>query len=216
MGFPLVRRDTPPQSSDLPVLKRKRPAPTAASERAVSTRQLEVGQAEYDEILSLMDTMGRAIERSPQTYVSWQEEDFRNLFLVVLNALYAGGASGETFSKRGHLDIQVQDAGHVLFVAECKIWSGRADLLRAVGQLFGYCTWRDTKTALIVFDRNKDHTAVLRKIEDTLGEHESCLGRLPYDDEIGTRWSMRHPEDAERKLVLTSLAFPIPGIAAPR
>ena len=37
---------------------------------------------------------------------------------------------------------------------ECKLWKGDQQITEAVNQLLGYLTWRDCKTALVVF--NKD------------------------------------------------------------
>ena len=35
-------------------------------------------------------------------------------------------------------------------------------------QLLGYSSWRDTKVAVIVFNRNKDFSKVLKTIEETI------------------------------------------------
>lgn len=86
-----------------------------------------------------------------------QEEDLRNTLLAMLNATYKGNATGETFRRKGKTDICIEMENRAAFVAECKIWKGAKALTNAVRQLNGYLTWRDCKTALIVFVRQKDY-----------------------------------------------------------
>lgn len=56
----------------------------------------------------------------------------------------------------GKSDILIRDGDRSVFVAECKIWRGSKSLSNAIDQLLGYATWRDTKTAILVFNRNKE------------------------------------------------------------
>ena len=211
VGIPLVRRETPPRACELPTIERKRPTPTVRVQQADSGMGYRVGLEAYDEILSLLAIMGRATEQSPQTYETWDGEDFRNLFLVVLNAMYHGSTTGEAFGNVGSTDIMVTAGANVLFVAECRIWNGASEFRNAIDQLLGYCTWTDTSTALVVFDRGPRHPATLRTIENALQGHRSYVRRLPFRDELGTRWAVRHPLDDERETVLTSMAFHVPA-----
>lgn len=48
------------------------------------------------------------------------------------------------------------------------MWKGSKALIDAVDQLDGYLTWRDCKTALIVFVRQKDFIRVLDKAKEDL------------------------------------------------
>ena len=97
-----------------------------------------------------------------------KEEDLRNTLLAALNATYKGNANGETFRNRGKTDICIEQENRAAFVAECKMWTGQAEVSKAVSQLDGYLTWRDCKTALIYFVRRKDFIKILETTEETL------------------------------------------------
>ncbi len=91
------------------------------------------------------------------------EETLRDLLLMVLSPHFQS-VSGETFNKTGKTDILIRHEGKNLFVAECAIWKGSNQFLGKIDQLLSYLTWRDSKTALICFVRNKDVANVLNTI----------------------------------------------------
>lgn len=93
------------------------------------------------------------------------EEDLRNTLLASLNATYKGDATGETFRNKGKTDICIERKNRAAFVAECKMWTGQADVEKAVFQLDSYLTWRDCKTALIYFVRRKDFLKIMETAE---------------------------------------------------
>lgn len=39
----------------------------------------------------------------------------------------------------------------------------------------GYLTWRDSKTALLIFSRNKDFKGVLQAAKEALSEDDRCI-----------------------------------------
>ena len=92
-------------------------------------------------------------------------------FLIPLNSQFAGTATGETFNYSGKTDILIRVEDKNIFIAECKFWNGPQSLLDAIDQLLGYTTWRDTKTAIIVFNRNKDFSAVIAAAKETAKRH---------------------------------------------
>ena len=124
---------------------------------------------------------------------------------------YEGQATGETFNRTGKTDILVRVNDRSVFIAECKIWRGPASLTAAIDQLLGYATWRDTKTCLMVFNRNKNLTAVLRQISDILSAHTQFKRELPYDSETGFRFVLSSAEDPSREVTLTVLVFDVPA-----
>jgi hypothetical protein len=77
--------------------------------------------------------------------------------------------------------------------------------------LLGYATWRDTKTALFVFNRLKNFSAVVRQIPEVVRSHPNFKRELSYDVETGFRCVLRHRDDPNRELVLTALAFDVPA-----
>lgn len=95
------------------------------------------------------------------------------MLLAALNGIYQGNATGETFRKNGKTDICIECENRAAFVAECKIWKGQSKIDEALKQLDGYLTWRDCKTALIYFVRNKEFMSVLDVAKQTLSAHPS-------------------------------------------
>lgn len=125
---------------------------------------------EYNDIIKLIKNTCCTVERTPVTYKNLGEEDLRNIILTGLNGIYEGGASGETFRNKGKTDICIEKENRAAFVAECKIWKGSVALKSAIEQLDGYLTWRDCKTALIFFVRNKNFFKILESAEIALKE----------------------------------------------
>jgi hypothetical protein len=82
------------------------------------------------------------------------EEDIRNFFLAALNTYFEGQATGETFRKSGKTDILISEKNRAAFVAECKLWRGEQYLLEGLDQLLAYATWRDSKCAILLFNKN--------------------------------------------------------------
>lgn len=128
-------------------------------------------ESDYQPILKVIGDMSISIERSPSTFAKMGEEQLRDVFLVPLNGYFEGAAAGETFNAEGQTDILIRVDGRNIFIAECKIWRGPQYLKEAIDQLFTYLTWRDTKSAIIVFNRNKDFSAVLSSIRETVNAH---------------------------------------------
>lgn len=106
----------------------------------------------------------------------------------------------------------MRDKGRNLFVAECKFWAGPKKLAETVDQTLGYLSWRDSKTAIFVFNRNRSLSKVLAAIAPTIREHSSFIRELAdYGGETDFRFVLRHRDDPERELTLTVLAFEVPG-----
>lgn len=77
-------------------------------------------------------------------------------------------------------------------------------------QLLSYLSWRDTKAAVLLFNRNADFTDVLRKIADAGPAHPNFKRDLGKSDESTFRYVFRQPKDPNRDITLTVLAFDIP------
>jgi hypothetical protein len=138
-----------------------------------------------------------------------KEEDLRTHFLVMLNAHYEGQATGETFNCEGKTDILIRENGRNVFIAECKFWKGPDGLVKTIDQLLGYTSWRDTKTAIILFNRSKNFSGVLEKIPDTMLSHPNFKRRLAFESETGFRF-VSQKNDLSRDIVLSVLAFDVP------
>jgi hypothetical protein len=128
-----------------------------------------------------------------------------------LNGQYEGQATGETFNFEGKTDILIRVEGKNIFIAECKFWDGPESLRKTIDQLLGYATWRDTKTAILVFNRAKNFSAVLAKIPEVIKAHPNFMREIPYKSESGFRYVLHHRDDKSRELTLTILAFEVPS-----
>jgi len=127
-----------------------------------------IRDSDYDNILQTIKHTASTYERTPASYKGMKEEDLRNTLLAALNATYKGDATGEAFRNKGKTDICIERENRAAFVAECKMWTGQAEVSEAVSQLDSYLTWRDCKTALIYFVRRKDFLRTLESAEEAL------------------------------------------------
>jgi hypothetical protein len=216
LGIPLKKRPDAPATYSVPARRKEtvisRPQASAKGGKLDPTLDQKV----YEEILEILNNMSQTMEKSPQTFQALDEEEIRNFFLVTLNSQYQLHATGETFNKSGKTDILVSFEGHNVFAAECKFWHGEKELHAAIDQLLSYVTWRDTKTALIVFSKKKDFTAILKKIEEGVTGHpcyvrSSKLQSSRLQSETIFSFVFRHPNDAQREIKLTVMAFDIPA-----
>ena len=212
LGFPVRRRTDVPKTYVVPEIRRKAVLVSGAVTRGGKAAPLDptLSMDEYEHILEVVSNMVAVMERSPHAFAGMQEEDLRQHFLVQLNGQYEGNATGETFNFDGKTDILLRYKGKNLFIAECKFWSGPKALLKTIDQLLGYTSWRDTRTAIVVFNRTKNMTKIIEKIPDTVKEHPSFLRQVEYASETGFRFVLHHRDDTERELILTVLAFEVP------
>ena len=136
------------------------------------------------------------------------EEELRDIVLANLNSVYEGDATGEQFRKKGKTDICIEDSNRAAFVAECKIWRGEENLTAAVDQLLGYLTWRDCKTALIVFNKEISGFVPLQpKLEEALREHAMCEGPITCGQAGEWRFRFRSAEDTDHKVTVHVFFF---------
>ena len=90
-------------------------------------------------------------------------------------------------------------------------WHGPESLKKKIDQLLGYTSWRDSKTALLVFNRDRNFSAVLAKIPEVVEAHPNFKRRLFYTSETGFRFIFHNRDDKNRELTLTVLAFEVPA-----
>ena len=211
LGFPLRRRSGVPSTYATPEVKRRilPKLPPVSSDPYEPHPTLAM--TEYEHILSVISNMVMVMERSPRAFRDMGEEDLRQHFLVQLNGQYEGQATGETFNYKGRTDILVRAQGRNIFIAECKFWRGSADLKSAIDQLLDYTTWRDTKTALLIFNRDTAMSTVLKNIPAAVQAHPNWKSNCDYDHETGFRYAFTHRDDPGKMITLTVLVFIVPG-----
>jgi hypothetical protein len=158
--------------------------------------------------------MAQVMKRSPSAFNAIDEESLRSHFLVQLNGHYQGQATGETFNYSGKTDILLRVQDRNIFVAECKYWSGAKKLSETLDQLLSYSSWRDTKVALIIFNRRKNFSNVLQEIVPTVQKHPNYKRTIQIAGETRFRFILSHRDDPAREMIVTVLAFDVPNEGA--
>ena len=165
----------------------------------------------YRHILKLINDVSKNFERMPSVYKGKEEENLRDHILMTLDPNFElGSASGETFNKSGKTDIQLRYDSSVIFIAECKFWSGEKGYLKTISQLLNYLTWRDTKASIVMFVRQKDFTSILEKVETSTKEHENYLGFVDKTDENWFNYRFHINGDKNRELKLAVQLYHLP------
>lgn len=194
LGLPIKRRDGAPTTYAIPLSRRK---PKIELPRATSTAfppEPILDLDEYEHILSIMKNMVSVMEQSPSAFEQMNEEHLRTQFLVQLNAQYEGKATAETFNYQGKTDILLRSQGKNVFIVECKFWKGAKSLTDAIDQLLSYLSWRDTKTAILLFNRNANLTKVLQQIVPIAKTHQCYKRDHPQKDETDVPILSKQPQ----------------------
>lgn len=165
----------------------------------------------YFKILKIINDVGKNFERLPSVYAHKKEEDLRDHILSTLDPNFElGSASGETFNKSGKTDILLRYDSSVVFVAECKFWSGEKNFLETIDQLLGYLTWRESKTSVIIFVKNKDMTSVIETTKAATKKHNCFIREKPSNDISWFNYIFSLPTDKNKELQLAVQLFHIP------
>lgn len=211
LGIPLKSRPDAPKTYALPEVRRKI-VPTLPPATSMAFEPEPVLDAEnYEHILSVIQNMAHVMERSPTAFKAMGEEDLRQHFLVQLNGQFEGAATGETFNVSGKTDILLRSNGKNVFIAECKFWKGPKHYGETIDQLLGYTAWRDTKTAVLVFNRGTSMSTVVAAVASETPTHKNFKRVVNWNHESGFRYVFHHANDSNREFVLTVLVFDVPG-----
>ena len=209
IGLPMKRREGASITYAVPVTRRV-PRIEQINVQGAFKPEPTLSKEDYQETLRIMKNMVQVMELSPHAFCGMGEEDLRWHFLVQLNGAFAGQATGETFNFNGKTDILIRVDGKNVFIAECKVWKGEKALLATIDQLLSYMSWRDTKAAILVFNKNADFSSVLAKIGETVVKHSLFKRDCGKSDESTFHYVFAQPNDANREVILTLLAFDIP------
>ena len=210
LGIPVRRREDAPKTYVIPTARRKAaptlPPATSAQFEPEPTWAID----QYEHALKIVQNMTHVMERSPEAFRSMDEEALRQNFLMQLNGQFEGKATGETFNMGGKTDILLREGDRNVFIAECKIWKGPKGFNEAINQLLGYTTWRDSKTAILVFNRGTDTSVVLSGVDATVRAHANFKRPVDWPHESGFRYVLHSKGDTNRELILTVLVFHVP------
>lgn len=212
LGFNLKPRADAPKTYATPQVRRKivPRLPAAASSPFKPEPVLE--EAHYQHILNVIDNMTVVMERSPTSFGAMGEEDIRQHYLVQLNGHFEGAATGETFNHQGKTDILIRVEDKNIFIAECKFWRGEKQFIETIDQMLSYLSWRDTKAAIILFNRNRGFSQVLAKIKEAMAAHPDRKHGPKEESETRFRYVFGNPSDHGREIILTVVAFDVPTV----
>jgi hypothetical protein len=156
--------------------------------------------------VDFVEQYARQFEITPKTYSKMDEEEIRDLIIGMMNINYRGAATAETFNKLGKTDIRLWvDAGNVL-ICECKVWNGPKAYSDAIGQLFGYLTWREGYGVLIIFCKRKDMTSAIAQAKKAAETHASYTnGTLMTSSESRFSTRHKHPQDSAKSVEIYHL-----------
>ncbi|MBA3387229.1 MAG: hypothetical protein H0T95_11540 [Chthoniobacterales bacterium] len=211
IGLPMKRRDEAPTTYTLPGIRRKPQIVMPRVTGAPFVPEPTLAEKEYEGILSIIRGMVSVMERSPTAFRHLREEDLRWHFLFQLNGQYEGRATGETFNYKGKTDILIRENDRNVFIAECKFWKGVGSLTDTIDQILDrYLHWRDTKAAILLFNRNKDFTNVIRQVPTTVAAHACFKRAAGHRGETEWKFVFRNRDDINRELILSVLAFDVP------
>lgn len=208
-GLPLVEHATT-SVADVLVF---RPAPLSPAADAEQPIELEpaLGDTDYERILRVIRETGTGLARAPGTFAQMGEEDLRHVLLTALNTHEGIEGVAEAFNVAGKTDILVRHQNRDLFVAECKLWSGPAGFTKALGQLFGYQAWNDTKLALIVFVRDRALTGVIERGREALKTYPQFVAWQDSEHEAELRATVHWQGDPQRHAELNVFFISLPG-----
>ena len=211
LAMPIKKRENVSSTFSVPApqVKKKisvKPVQSATDYSPVPTLNHET----YIDILKIINDMGKEFERKPSVYRSKGEEDLRDHFLMMLEPNFEGSATGETFNKSGKTDILLRYQGTNVFVGECKFWTGAKGFLKTIDQLLAYLTWRDSKTAVIMFVNNKDFTSVVSTAKESIRNHPNFIKFNNDFDESWSDFTFHINDDVNKEIKLALMLYHTP------
>jgi len=162
----------------------------------------------YEKILRVIRHEGRTFETTPTTFYKFKEDELRDIVLAHLNGHFEGKAAGEVFRRKGKTDIRIESESRSAFVAECKIWSGHRSVQKALDQLLSYLTWRDSKAALIIFNKHtRSFTPLPAQLAASVRNHRFFIKEQAMSEKGEIRALMRTAEDARHRIMVHAFVF---------
>lgn len=205
LGIPLERKEGVPSLKPI-VLEKKIIKPLSSAPKEVT--EYGISDADYEHILAVIRHEGATFESTPETYKSMGETGLRNILLAHLNGHYKGGATGETFRGKGKTDIRIEFENRAAFVAECKIWRGSKELVDAVEQMLGYLTWRDSRCALVVFNKeNAGFTEIQNKIPGLIKGLKNFQRDISNQPSGEWRYVVKSSDDESKHITMQVFIF---------
>lgn len=162
--------------SENPIAQKVKPKPNLPEEYILEEEKVE-------NLLDLFNNHALSFEKTPKTFLKFEEEELRDVLLSNLNTLFVGKATGETFSKKGKTDIYLNiDKGNIL-IFECKFWKGQSVFHDTIAQIRRYLTWRQNYAIIVFFVKQKDIMGILSKVPSFIKDDESYKSNFQQIDQ---------------------------------
>ena len=167
LNIPLNLSNDAPNVAPVPLKRIERLPQKARPQSKPMPKEYSISNEDYNNIINIIHNSCSMMENTPETFNSLEEENLRDIVISSLGTHYVNEVSGETFRKKGKTDILIVFENKAAFVAECKIWDGVKTVDDALKQIYGYTTWKDTKIAIVIFNKtNKDFISLLNKVQE--------------------------------------------------
>jgi len=210
LGIPVKRREAEPTFT-VPAKRRENPAKRPSVATGKYEPEPVLDEKEYQHILEVLKSMSLVIERNPSSFAVLDEEAIRDHFLLQLNGHYEGSARGETFNASGKTDILIRVENKNVFIAECKFWRGPKAFDEAIDQTLGHLTWRDSKCALLVFNKTKDSTAVRQKMHAVMSARSQHRKTVFHGSDGDSRYVFVKDSDPGKEITITTQLYDMPS-----
>jgi len=209
LGVPIRKSSDVPDTFAIPISRKKVTIKTPIAPDTAFKPEPTLDPSTYKEILKICHQFGVEMERHPSIYTDRGEETLRDFFLMLLSPHFQS-VTGETFNKSGKTDILIRHEGANVFIAECKFWDGIKSHHNAIDQLLGYLTFRDSKSAILCFIKNKELTPVLEQIENETSKHSCFVKSYGKIAESYFRFNFHLKDDSTRGVEVAVLCFHFP------
>lgn len=168
LQIPLKTNPEAPDPKPIPV-KIIRKTCANPPKTVVPTPEYCISDQHYEYIMKVIHQCCTVMEETVKTSSKYEEEELRDQIIATLGTHFDNNVWGETFRREGKTDILIPFKDKAAFIAECKIWHGIKRFEDAVKQLFSYSTWKDTKVAVIVFNKtNRDFSSIKAVLDNWL------------------------------------------------
>ena len=178
-NFPIRKKGNVAKAFQVPnLVKKKKIKPQPVGRNKSDKKEMQISDADFKHILSILQECGKNWEQHPDIYKGKGEEALRDQLIFVLAPNIEGVVAGEAYNKKGKTDIAIKYESTNLFIGECKIWKGASVFTKTIDQILGYLTWRDSKSAIMMFVPNADISSVIETAKKTIQQHPNFVREL--------------------------------------
>ena len=207
LGIPIKNETNTNKTYSVPTVTRRVKEPAVINSQKTIPLEPTMAENIYQDILNAINIIGKNMERIPKTIENQDEETIRGHFLNQLSTAFTSCSStGESFNSKGKTDIMVKHGNEILFIAECKLWKGAKKFHEAIDQLLNYLTWRDSKTALLVFNKDTKIQTVIQSIQELIPNHPNFVKMVKQSDTGWFDYSF-HLTDSSEEIKLAVMVF---------